>query len=70
MRFAYGFCFLPQVYKEGELNTSGTLDKANVQGKQTDIDIDIYAVGLKCGGSKSEGRWFDPSWCHWNFSLT
>jgi len=17
-----------------------------------------------------EGRWFDPSWCHWNFSLT
>ena len=19
---------------------------------------------------KSEGHWFDPSWCHWNFSLT
>ena len=19
---------------------------------------------------KSEGRWFDPSWCHWNVSLT
>jgi len=19
---------------------------------------------------KSEGRWFDPSWCLWNFSLT
>ena len=19
---------------------------------------------------KSESRWFDPSWCHWNFSLT
>jgi len=19
---------------------------------------------------KSEGRWFDPNWCHWNFSLT
>ena len=19
---------------------------------------------------KSEGRWFDISWCHWNFSLT
>ena len=19
---------------------------------------------------KSEGRWFDPRWCHWNFSLT
>jgi len=30
-----------------------------------------------CGGTvvkmlcyKSEGRWNDPSWCHWNFSLT
>ena len=19
---------------------------------------------------KSEARWFDPRWCHWNFSLT
>ena len=19
---------------------------------------------------KSEGRWFDPSWCHWNIPLT
>jgi len=19
---------------------------------------------------KSEGHWFDPSWCHWNFLLT
>ena len=19
---------------------------------------------------KSEGRWLDPSWCHWNFSST
>jgi len=19
---------------------------------------------------KSEGRWLDPNWCHWNFSLT
>ena len=19
---------------------------------------------------KSESRWFDPRWCHWNFSLT
>ena len=30
-----------------------------------------------CGGTvvkvlcyKSEGHWFDPRWCHWNFSLT
>ena len=33
--------------------------------------------GFMCGSSvvkvlcyKSEDRWFDPSWCHWNFSLT
>jgi len=19
---------------------------------------------------KSVGRWLDPNWCHWNFSLT
>jgi len=25
-------------------------------------------VKLLC--CKSVGRWFDPSWCHWNFSLT
>jgi len=30
-----------------------------------------------CGGTvvkvlcyKTEGRWFDTSWCHWKFSLT
>jgi hypothetical protein len=35
-----------------------------------------YKIG-DCGGTvvkvlcyKSEGRWFDPSWCHWNFSWT
>ena len=29
----------------------------------------VMSVGkLLC--YKSEGRWFDPSWCSWNFSLT
>jgi len=35
----------------------------------------LQAIG-DCGSTvikvlcyKSEGRWFDPSWCHWNFSL-
>ena len=33
-------------------------------------------VGDRCGTVvkvlcyKSEGRWFDPRWWHWNFSLT
>jgi len=22
------------------------------------------------GTAVAEGRWFDPSWCHWNFSFT
>ena len=24
-------------------------------------------VNVQC--YKSESRWFNPSWCHWNFSL-
>jgi hypothetical protein len=27
-----------------------------------------YGVTVLC--YKSEGRWFDSRWCHWNFSLT
>jgi len=27
-------------------------------------------VELKVLRYKSEGRWFDSRWCHWNFSLT
>ena len=31
----------------------------------------IYsAIGGTVLNYKSEGRWFDPRWCHWNFSLT
>jgi len=37
----------------------------------------IYIYSKERGGTvvkvlcyKSEGRWFDSSWCHWNFSLT
>ena len=31
-------------------------------------DRDGTLVKVLC--YKSEGRWFDPRWCHWNFSLT
>ena len=40
------------------------------------IKVLIYHLGdrgssvVKVLCYKSEGRWFDPSWCHWNFSLT
>ena len=37
----------------------------------------VYVLGGDRGGTmvkvlcyKSEGRYFDPIWCHWNFSLT
>ena len=36
-------------------------------------NVFIYEIGgkvVKMLCFKSEGRWFDPSWCHWNFSLT
>ena len=44
------------------------------------ISIIIYIIPDKYGDRggtvlkvlcyKSEGRWFDSRWCHWNFSLT
>jgi hypothetical protein len=37
----------------------------------------VHEGGTADGGTvvkeqcyKSEGRWFDSRWCHWNFSLT
>ena len=39
--------------------------------------ISNYYIFIHRGGTvvkvlcyKSEGRWFDSRWCHWNFSLT
>jgi len=51
--------------------------------KKQNLDVDqqeaisVLLLSIYRGGTlvkvlcyKSEGRWFDPSWCHWNFSLT
>jgi len=32
------------------------------------VDRGSTVVKVLC--YKSEDRWFDPNWCHWNFSLT
>ena len=39
--------------------------------------VNSLSINMWCGGTvvnvlcyKSEGRWFDSRWCHWNFSLT
>jgi hypothetical protein len=34
----------------------------------TEGDRRVTVVKVLC--YKSEGRWFDSIWCHWNFSLT
>jgi len=41
------------------------------------VKLVVHIVTGDSGGSvvkglcyKSEGRWFDSRWCHWNFSLT
>jgi len=39
-----------------------------VGADDSDGDRGSKVVQVLC--YKSEGRWFDPSWCHWNFSLT
>jgi hypothetical protein len=31
---------------------------------------DHGSIVVKVQRYKSEGCWFDPRWCHWNFSLT
>jgi hypothetical protein len=33
-------------------------------------DVDRGSVVVKVPRYDSEGRWFDPRWCHRNFSLT
>ena len=34
------------------------------------INQDAVAQLVEALHYKSEGRGFDPRWCHWNFSLT
>ena len=45
--------------------------------KMINLKIVVMDVGGDRGSTvvkvlcyKSEGRWFDSRWCHWNFSLT
>jgi len=47
-------------------------DQNNVVDNQTFMGMLGTAVAqvVKVLCYKSEGRSFDPSWCHWNFSLT
>jgi hypothetical protein len=42
----------------------------NVWGLVHDEHEDHGGTVVKVLCYKSEGRWFDSRWCHWNFSLT
>ena len=60
----------------------GTNNDNNNSNNNNNNNNNVYIYGLfspiRDRGStvvkvlcyKSEGRWFDPSWCHWHFSLT
>jgi hypothetical protein len=61
-------------------NENKSLTAAGSRSTIPRLSISAYTMGIYSGdlGSavikvlryKSEGRWFDPRWCHWNFSLT
>jgi len=38
--------------------------------QEFDPDGNRGGTVVKALCTKSEGRWFDSRWCHWNFSLT
>ena len=44
------------------------LDLFNIKLHQYSADRGSTVVKVLC--YKSEGRWFDPSWRHWNFLFT
>ena len=56
----------------------GACTRDNYKKTNTHSEYVILTVFQPARGStvvkvlcyKSEGRWFDPSWCHWNFSMT
>jgi len=44
--------------------------KVNIMYDSSSYRGDRGGTMVKLLFYKSEGRWFEPSWCHWNFSLT
>ena len=46
-----------------DVGNNGTGTGTLVVGDRGDTVVKVLCY-------KSEGRWFDSRWCHWNFSLT
>ena len=68
----------PEEGLAGEIDRelAAVMDKSHVM-VCLQLYCSINVVGRDRGGTvvkvlryKSEGRWFDSRWCHWNFSLT
>ena len=59
---------VPHIYAPSSINFSSLSEDKNRQHSLQAGDRVGTVVKVLC--YKSEGRWFDPSWCHWNFSVT
>ena len=51
-------------------NHVGKLNTQRLWKMTAYMTVDHGGTVVKVLCYKSESRWFDPSWCHWNFSLT
>ena len=58
---------------EGEATVNMIVGTASQEMKCTCTSREVGDRGstvVKALCYKSEGRWFDPRWCYWKFSLT
>ena len=70
------FFYFNSCYEENE-DVAPYVDRYVLRAQQASRLILLRALWGDRGGVvvkvlcyKSEGRWFDPGWCHWNFSMT
>jgi len=64
-----------QIQYEGNTIICMYLVMVDLLKHKQDVELVLFCLYLlstvvKVLCYKSEGRWFDPKWCHWNFSFT
>ena len=60
----------PAIYSDNIIALSGLVPFSCVINSTQEYMGDRGSTEVKVLCYNSEGRWFDPSWCQWNFSLT